>query len=576
MKSAQKLLALVVLFSFCALITSAQSKSKTPPKTAPKTITSKSAKAPINYSVTFGPDLKLKGDAPNKILLYDKGSFYAITDKSAGMWGSSEYISKLDNSMDLVLQKKLETEKSDKNVSKHEMENILEFNKKIYIVTRDRSSKEKKVTYYMEELDQSTLVTDGNKKKIYEVDYSEDSKRSDVDLSVLEPGNGVLVLFDNHKIKKGADVHVTITAIDKTLSQIWKKDFEMPLQGEKNFNFDRYIDPKGNLYLLAKVYYADDEGKKKKKDIVEGELNFDYHIYMIGKDIPTYIDYPFQLKDKVVSQVNLDVNSNGDLIACGFYSDIEKQKRASNKRGVFYTIIDPATKTIKAQSYKTFDMEVFTAGLSDKKAAKMEKKMEEGKKAGDANSYKIKELIPRKDGGSTMIAEEYYEYTVVYSDGKYTHYITHYVYGNIVLTKISAAGEIEWTSVIPKHSDVTDPVGVMISGYLSFDEGNDSYDIFFNDHQDNLLAAQQSAKGIKELNGASKKMRFVRVVVGADGTLSKKEVALKMDKDDEKTRLSPTVSTPVSDSEIILYGVDRGKDKFAKITYKNLDKASAK
>jgi hypothetical protein len=148
------------------------------------------------------------------------------------------------------------------------------------------------------------------------------------------------------------------------------------------------------------------------------------------------------------------------------------------------------------------------------------------------------------------------------------------VYGNLIITKINAAGEIEWTTVIPKNTNVT---GSLIAvSYLSFDEGNDTYQIFFNDHKDNLLSSQQSAKGTKVLTDAVKPMRFVRVVVSPDGTLSKKEVALKMSEDDEKTRLSPMVSTQVSDNEIILYGMDRGKDKFAKITFNNLAKDSSK
>ena len=564
MNTLKKSFVLMTLLVFSVCFAMAQAKPKT---------TAKPVKVPINYSVTWGPDLKLKGDAPNKILLYENGSFYAVTDNDYGVWGSSDYVSKLNSKLDLVLQNKIKTEESDKAVSKHEMVSILEFNKEIYIITRDKTSKTKTVSYFMEKLNLSTLQSDGVKTKIYEVDYSQDSKRSDVSLSILQHSSSdVMVLYDNHRQKKDENVHLSITAIDKSLSVAWKKDFEMPLKG-KNFDFDKYIDPKGNLYLIAKVYISDDN-RKKGKDIVEGELNFDYHIYMIGKDIPAFIDYPFQLKDKIVSQVNLDINNNGELIACGFYSDIEKQKRASSKRGVFYTIIDPANKTIKAQSYKTFEMEVFTAGLSSKKASKVEDKIESGKSEGDANTYRIRELIPRKDGGSTMIAEMYYEYTVTYYDGKNTRYVTHYVYGNIIVTKINAAGEIEWTSVIPKHTDVTG--GTIICSYISYDEGNDTYDIFFNDHKDNLLAVQQSAKGTKTLNGSVKQMRFVRVVVGQDGTLSKKEVALKMDKDDEKTRLCPRVSEQVNENEIILYGLDRGKDKFAKITFKNQDNAATK
>ncbi|HLG34186.1 MAG TPA: hypothetical protein VI757_04840 [Bacteroidia bacterium] len=574
MKSTKKILTFILSILVASFAT-AQVKPK------PKPV--KPGKVAINYTVSWGPDLKLKGDSPNKILLYENGSFYAITDNSAGslaaayftgfsFGGSSEYVTKINSKLDLVLQKKIETEESEKAVSNHRLTNIIEFNDAIYLITRDKISKEKKVVYFIEKLNLSTLMSDGVKKKIYEVDYSVEKKRDDCVLRTLQHhGSDALVFFDNHEVKKGENVQITVFAVDKNFDIAWKKEITFPLLKGKNFDFDKYINPRGDLYLIAKVYFDDDK-KKKHKDIVEGELNFDYHIYMIGKDISTFIDYPFNLKDKLVSQVNLDVNDKGELLAVGFYSDIKKKDRAGSSKGVFYTIIDPETKTIKAQSYKNFETEVFTAGLSSKKAAKLEEKMDEGKKEGSADKYIIRELIPRKDGGSTMIAEEHYIYTVTYSTGKSTRTVTHFVYGNLIITKINAAGEIEWTTVITKNTNVT--ASTLTCSYLSFDEGNDTYDIFFNDHKDNLLSAQASAKGTKVLTDAIKPMRFVRVVVKPDGTLSKKEVALRMDEDDEKTRLSPMVSTQVNDNEIILYGMDRGKDKFAKITFKDLEKGS--
>ena len=63
----------------------------------------------------------------------------------------------------------------------------------------------------------------------------------------------------------------------------------------------------------------------------------------------------------------------------------------------------------------------------------------------------------------------------------------------------------------------------------------------------------------------------MRVVVKPDGSLTKREEAIKRTDDDEDTRLYPKVSKVVSDNEIILYGVDHHKDKFAKITFENLE-----
>src|SRR5204863_7966553 len=100
-----------ILFGFIIMcisminISEAQTKRPTPPKppaksdskppakkdskTTVKPETKPVVKAPVNYKVSWGPDLKLKGDAPNNSLLYDKGSFYAITDSRGGMFSKS-------------------------------------------------------------------------------------------------------------------------------------------------------------------------------------------------------------------------------------------------------------------------------------------------------------------------------------------------------------------------------------------------------------------------------------------------------------------------------------------------------
>ena len=580
----KKLLFVLIIFCISAIDASwAQSKrtspkpakppSKTEIKPPAKAATKPVVKAEVNYKVSWGPDLKLKGDAPNNILLYENGSFYAITDSRGGLFSkSSDYLSKFNSKMELVLQNKVETEKSDKSVSHHELMRIMEFNNEIYAITSEQDKRAKKLLFFAEKINLTTLVPDGNKKKIFEVDYSVDKKREDDAVSILnDVDKKHILIYDQPKIEKEQNIKLYVIALDKSLSSLWSKDVELPLKADKRryIYFDKYIDPSSNLYLLTKVYADTEKKKNKTKDVVEGELNYDYHIYMIGKDIPTYVDYPFNLKDKAVSQVKLEVNEKGQLVACGFYGDINRDKnKVSGGKGVFYTIIDPEKNAIKAQSYKKFEAEVFTAGLSAKKASKQEKKMEEGK-ADETDTYVIDKLIQRKDGGVTMIAENFYTYTVTHTVGNRTYTTTYFVYGNIIVTKINSSGEIEWTTVIPKKQVVTGMTE--ICSYIMFDERSDTYDFYFNDHRDNLSATSLSVNGAEVMNGKLKNMRFVREVVNPDGSLSKREVAFKIDEDDEDTRFCPTVSKIVNDDEIILYGVDHKKDKFAKIVYSNLE-----
>src|SRR5689334_11524519 len=113
--------AALILFSalFNCSSTYAQSKrGKT--DNAPKSNVKapKPGKAAINYTMNWGPDLKLKGDAPDKILLYKNGSFYAITDAVSGFitYSTTQYISKFNKNMELELQKKVESKESDKSM----------------------------------------------------------------------------------------------------------------------------------------------------------------------------------------------------------------------------------------------------------------------------------------------------------------------------------------------------------------------------------------------------------------------------------------------------------------------------
>jgi hypothetical protein len=568
--------ALILLSALTSTLTSAQSRRNQKDDSSPKSNASspKPGKAVVNYNVNWGPDLKLKGEALNKILLYKNGSFYAITDNAKGLFSSrvSEYISKFNKNMELELQVKIESEKSEKGMSQHGDVKLFEYNDAIYLITREKDSKNKRIVYFAENIDLGTLMCQGNKKLIYEISYAEDKKRDDALISFLtNKDKNAMIIFDQLYTEKEQNVQVIVTALDKSFSPTWKKDVRLPVTLPKGgyFSFSTYMDNVPNLYLMSRVYK--EMGKRRAKDVIDGELNYDYHIYTIGKDIPSFTDYSFDLKDKAVSQAELDINANGDIIACGFYSDInEKKDKATGVKGFFYTTIDPINKTIKTQSYKKFENEVFTAGLSAKKAEKAEAKLEDGKD-GATYGFGIDQLIPRKDGGGTIIMEQAYTYTTSYRCGNSTCYVTHYVYNNIMVTKVNAAGEIEWTTVIPKRQHyVRYPA---VGSYFVFDQGNDTYDFYYNDDKDNLNDLHMDAKGADVASDRLKNLRFVRQVVNPDGSLSKREVAFKMDEDDENTHFFPTVSKIVSNNEVILYGMERKKDKFAKITYKGLEKA---
>ena len=516
------------------------------------------------FTVEWGPDIKMKGLFPTEMLLYDKGSFYVsiVVPKA---FSAAEYnLVKINDKLDIVLQNRIKTEEEDKKASYNHERGVMEVGDDMYVFEEEKVHHDKKINYYLEKVDKNTCAPAGNKKLIYSVDYSVDKDRQDDDVSIYADNESkFLAIYDQHKVDRKENAECTIRVLNSGFEKMWEKNITLPLIATRGGtgDFRRYIDPSSNYYLVSKVYKDD---KRNSKEVKEGELNYDYHIYMMGENIKTYIDYPFHLKDKAVSQVRLDVKKKGDLVATGIYADVISEKnKVSIPKGIFFTTIDMEHATIKSQSYKEFGTEVFTAGLKDKQAEKEEKRIEKGKDVGF--DFIIHDLINRKDGGSTMIAEEFRLEIVTYSNGRTTYTRYFYKFRNIIIAKISATGEIGWVSVIAKNQ-VMEGSDAACS-YLLFDHDNDTYHVFFNEHRDNLSAAGPKGGGLKVMDNL-KKAILVSVEVGADGSIGKKNEVVKLPPDDEKTHFYPKLSfIPENENDIILFGTEKSHEKFAKIHF---------
>ncbi|HMG15921.1 MAG TPA: hypothetical protein VK590_10775, partial [Saprospiraceae bacterium] len=248
-------------------------------------------------------------------------------------------------------------------------------------------------------------------------------------------------------------------------------------------------------------------------------------------------------------------------------------------RGIFYASLDIASAEIKSKNYKEFPKETYTAGMKGSKGEKALKKIEEGKKVG--YTFEIRDLIPRADGGSTMIAEEYDMQIHTSSRGPgmgigavsitSSSSTWEYTYKNIIIAKISESGTFDWITVIPKFQVTTSNHEWRTNtpaSFLLFDHKNDSYSIFFNDHKENLIPSKK-AEGIQKVVN-QKQSVLVNMKVDALGNVSKKTEAVKLPKDDEKTHFYPVLSfMPLGEKDIILYGTESSHDKFARIHFDN-------
>lgn len=524
----------------------------------------KSASGPKPFTVTWGPDNKMKGSPRYVSALGSKSYFYVVTYE-----GKNNGLARFNSSLEMEEQKTLKIEESDKSHSHMEVRRFLELDKKLFVITSEKSLKEKKLFFYIEEINITEMASQGDKKEIYSVDYSENKRADDADFSFLTPDDERkrLLIIENLYKEKGESPEYKVKVYDQNVNELYAKTFSLPLKQiyKGTFSATARIADNDDLFFTSRVYEEDEDGKAKKKDVEDGEVNFKTHIFYIPKSSSEVRDVTFNLKDKAVRGLHFNINKAGDLAIAGFYSLVnDKGKGLTVDKGIFNCSIDLKTLQVKSENFKEFSDDALTTGLSAKQAEKVEKKLDKGKDV--SANYTINEFIPRSDGSSTLVAEQYYFYTVTVSNGKssYTNY--HYVYRNILFAKINTDGKIEWVTVIPKHQHTVNDNGMLSSFYL-FDHEDDSYSIFFLDNKKNMFLKPNSTMKAENIGGRSANY-FSYLKVDKDGNATNRSEAFQLPEDDEKTRIYPGQVVRLGDAkEFFLYGTDRSKDKYIKVQF---------
>ena len=477
---------------------------------------------------------------PAQFECYDNGNFIVSTHEPIPYSDEVKtYVSRINTTLVCELEKQIKTEKEDKKATYNHLMYLINIGKDLCAIEKEKLASSKKINYYLQVLNKQTLVLENTKKLIYTLDYNIDSERDlDVVNFISDDENNYLVIYDQHYVNKKENAKVTISVLNNTLEKLWSKTVILPVVGEEKgvHSFGYYIDQNTNLFLLSKVY------NNVGEDVVKGVLNYDYHLYAIGKDIKDFIDFPFRLKDKAVTQIKINSKKTGELVVAGIYADIHaKENEISLPRGIFYSVLDLQNNTVKSQSYKEFTTEVYTSGLKDWKAEREIKRIEKGNN--DGLRFKIIAFLNREDGGSTLIAE--------------------YAYNNIVVANISESGIVNWISVIPKkHAGI-----LHASSFCYFKHKDDGLHFFFNDHWENY-GERASKEGVVKALEMNKDGIFVSVEVKPDGKVGKKTPVFKLDHRDQNTIYYPDDSyKSTKNNEIILYGL--GIERFAKLHFEN-------
>ncbi len=193
---------------------------------------------------------------------------------------------------------------------------------------------------------------------------------------------------------------------------------------------DAELTNNNNLYLLFNLYTKPSTKIGNLKEVV-------VYRRILGSDVLINVPvYKVDTSNIRIRDLILRATKDNYIIVGGFYTN------NIGARGTVFYKLSPYSNSILEKNTSEFPVDILKVYLSSGAISR-------GK--GIDNLY-LDNIIPRSDGGVVIIGEEFYVTYRTYRD-MYNNWIDEviYNYGDIIVSSISAEGELEWIRRIPKY-----------------------------------------------------------------------------------------------------------------------------
>ncbi|WP_338764939.1 hypothetical protein WAF17_00635 [Bernardetia sp. ABR2-2B] len=503
-------------------------------------------------SIKMGKEYQIsRGGQIGSIVGYDKTGFYLLKFETKSFFRLENYLEHYDNNLNRIKSEKLELEDD------YTLVKISQFNGKLYLFSQLLDKKAKEKTLFVQQIDNQSLKFKGKKKQIAQISFEGKNKRNSgsFDFSVARDTSKILVYYQLPYEKKENEkfgFHV----FDKDMNLLWTKNVTLPYE-DKLFGVTDYkIDKKGNVHLLSILY------KEKVRMKRAGKPNYSYKVLSYTEEGKTLKEYNVNVKGKFLTDMQLAIADNSDLICAGFYSNVG----TFSIEGSYFLTVDSESKQIKTKSFKEFGLDFITQDMTERKKKKTKKKAAKGKDV-ELYEYDLDNIIIKEDGGAVLVGEQFYirESTIrtTGANGQVnttTNY--YYNYHDIIVISISPAGQIEWAHKVPKRQTTVNDGGYYSSYTLAV--VGDKLQFVFNDNARNIY--DKTIKEGKVYSFSYKNLAVALNTVDSDGKQDRTSL-LNTPKKEEIVR--PKVSAQVSKNEMILFAKRKKKYQFIKITFKD-------
>ena len=507
---------------------------------------------PINKKAktTWGQEMRAtKRSTLSDIVGHDETGVYAIRFISKGLYGliNDLQLEHYDQNMNLTTSTEIEMKYEE---GKRNLEFILHLNDQLYLFSSYKDQKQKKNILFVQEIDKKSLKPRAVSRQLAAVDYEGHRKKNsgNFQFSISRDSSNFLVYYDMPYEKRESE-RFGFHVLDGHLTSLWEKQITLPYQ-EELFDTERFkVDNQGNVHLLGQIYY------EKRKEKRRGEVNYKYQVLSYRDKGNTLTEYPITLDDLYISDMQIDIRDNQDIICAGFYSENEK----SSIKGSYFLTVDGKTKAVKQKNHKPFEADFITQNMKKGKAKRTTNKIEKGKNV-ELEDYDLNNIILRDDGGAVLTAEQYYitVRTTTNNQG-ITHTTYMYHYNDIIVVNINPLGNIEWAQKIPKRQISTNDGG-FFSSYVTAVVDDKLYFIF-NDNPKNMVSKPGKTY---PLNLARKSAIVAMVEVDAQGRQHKDALFMRYD---AEVITRPKVCEQIATRELIIFGQFKRSQKLGKIQF---------
>ncbi|WP_338813401.1 hypothetical protein V9L05_18675 [Bernardetia sp. Wsw4-3y2] len=485
------------------------------------------------------------------IIGYDKTGFYLLKFETKSLFRTDNYLEHYDINLNQIKSEKLELEDD------YTLVRISQLNGNLYLFSQLLDKKTKEKTLFVQQIDSKSLKFKGQKKQIAQISFEGNRSRNSgsFSFSVARDTSKILVYYQLPYEKKENEkfgFHV----FDNDMNLLWSKNVILPYEDKLLGVTDYKIDKKGNVHLLSILY------KEKARTKRAGKPNYSYKILSYTDEGKTLKEYDVVVKDKFLTDMQLAIADNSNLICAGFYSNVG----TFSIEGSYFLTIDSESKQIKTKSFKEFGLDFITQDMSEKQKKKTKKKADKGKDV-ELYEYDLNNIILKEDGGAVLVGEQFYirESTIrtTGANGQVSSRTNYYYnYHDIIVISISPAGEIDWAHKVPKRQTTVNDGGYYSSYTLAI--VGDKLHFVFNDNARNIY--DKSLKEGKVYSFSYKNLAVALNTVDSNGKQNRISL-LNTPKKEEIVR--PKVSVQVSKNEMILFAKRKKKYQFIRITFKD-------